>query len=180
VNGFEIDPSPPSDFRSIAETLGNSELADHFDSLQTFSSAFNLSQTLSRLKEKRDCELSLDPELPLIAEHFSEVSLTELSELGVDLIDAILSHPSLQLSSEDSLVELIHDLGSDYFPLLPRVQCKQLSLSSLEIYLDLLDQDGHFLNTDPIILSQLFDRLRSENRASAVEWMTIQFTSEDA
>jgi hypothetical protein len=87
------------------------------------------------------CGLSTSREIGHLASHFSELGPDFLKQLELSDLEDVISHKSLHISDEDSLLSVICNLGNDYFPLLSHVRFEWVSpeaiarlLNSIWIY----------------------------------------------
>jgi hypothetical protein len=82
------------------------------------------------------CESGFDANVNDHASHFYHYSIEDLRGFGSELLDAILSSESLQLSTETSLLKTILSLGSQFRFLLHHVRVEFLSLIGLETFVE--------------------------------------------
>jgi hypothetical protein len=143
---IQVSEANLSFFCSICRELGNIEayesLSKHFQRPLTTSNAF---------EQLRGCDFfdcDRQPIIEFIASHFFEFGSSIESAVSSAVFDAVLSHPSLQVLSEDALYDIISsrfDLDADYFALVEYIRFEYVSA----------DRVSHFTSW----LSDHFDRL---------------------
>jgi hypothetical protein len=118
-----------------------------------------------------DCDLSED--VAIAAAHFSEIPISQLASTGLDLdvISAILSHPSLRAWSEDSIVSLIGQLPNSV-SLLAFVRFEWLSRSGIEEVIELLSSSFEMLSFP--VWERICARLRLDVSVSGWNSRTIE------
>jgi hypothetical protein len=104
---------------SICTELRNREIV--YLLLSQFEGELTMTNVIGRLKLFEGIGEDLSTVIDFIALHFREFSTSDLSEIGVSALGAVLSHSSLKMKDEDSLFTLISSQtsdNSDYFSLL--------------------------------------------------------------
>jgi hypothetical protein len=118
-------------FRSVGFELGNQEMtAPAMDPIERDT-------VLSRLKLLFEFNENVDSEIEFCSLHFHEMNWADLDQLPIEIVQAILSRPSLKLRDEDSLFALIDSaVGHDprFAVLLENVRFEYLSVDSMESF----------------------------------------------
>jgi hypothetical protein len=117
----------------IADKLCNTELVNTILDFVTESCPVNLETAIPRLQCSRQysARLPLHHIIEFIASHFHEFNEEDLETINVYHLEMILSEEHLVLRTEDSLLELLCHLGSDYHSLLRYVRCEYLTIECL-------------------------------------------------
>jgi hypothetical protein len=102
-------------------------------------------------------------EIDYFASHFYEIDRDVLKGLSHQCLNDILESEKLQLSSEDSLVDLILELGDEYLDLLGFVRCEYLTVSGIDRVLNTISVD----EIDARLWESLCRRLRLLVRVSS-------------
>jgi hypothetical protein len=79
-----------------------------------------------------------------------------MSKIGSDILEVVLKDERLKIPSEDWLVDVIHDLGSNFGFLVRYVECKFFSLNGIDKFIELIDPN----DIDGLLWSGICDRLR--------------------
>jgi hypothetical protein len=156
-------PLPVSDsnldfFLRVARALLNSELFHSLCAIRG-GDARNCVHELQFCLE-RGVPCDLDSLLEKCSSSFFELPESSLSELSVSLLGSILSHPSLQIVSEDNLYEFVKSLvlrDESYSILLEFVRFEYLSLDSIRDFTQLISDSFSLLT--PSIWGSLIHRL---------------------
>jgi hypothetical protein len=150
-----ISQSEALSFLSIAGLLGNDEMS------------FAMIELSSEVVEKSDLNNdSISPEgigLKLInidardcASVFYRYSSDSLRRLSKALLHEVLSSPFLELESEDSFLQTLLDLGSDYQEFWDYIEVGYLTENGISLFLDALP----FENLNESIWRKIVERLR--------------------
>jgi hypothetical protein len=153
-----LTSSSQSFFVSIAREFENSELL--FSIKNQIDPKLNNSTVIPRLIERYEFDLPIDEEVEFLSSHLYEFSLSSLSKVCFDGIEAIVSHPSLRIESEDFLYELvISRMNEDcsFFNLLEFVRFEYLSAPTLSDFSRIVCEHFDLLNVS--ILSSICVRL---------------------
>jgi hypothetical protein len=110
-----------------------------------------LETALSRLKihSSLDFDLSTSNDIAFVASNFSDIPLSDLTSmtLDTDVLSAILSHPSLKVQDEDSIVSLIRSIPSENaVSLIEFVYFEYLSESGMDAVIQLLSSSFEMLS----------------------------------
>jgi hypothetical protein len=121
--------------------LGNSELCEILRDFRNEGSELNSSNVVERLSLCDFLSIRGSAELDYLSSHFYEIDDNILRQVGHDHLIQILRSERLQLSSEDSLLDFILELGRDYFGLLGCLHTEYLSPSGMSRLLDSISLD---------------------------------------
>jgi hypothetical protein len=105
-------------------------------------------KVVDRLMLSELMNLRNDEEIAFAASQFFKLDMKSISKLNVSMLSRIVSHESLKLTNEDSLLEMILSTISsnpDYSILLDYVDYANLSKSSIEAFFDLISNSFEFL-----------------------------------
>jgi hypothetical protein len=133
---FELTESNFDLVKVIAKSFGNSELCETLASFGTAGEEVNSSNVIERLSLREFLEVSVSSELDYLSSHFYEIDVNVLKHVCHNDLNKILRSGELRISSEDSLLDFILTLGTDYFDLLGCLHCEYLSRSGMRRLLD--------------------------------------------
>jgi hypothetical protein len=143
VRSRGLQPLPTDKSRGlslICQMLGNESLA-----LMLLSSGVS--------SEGAGLEVS---DIDSCASQFHSYSVSQLRALPIDTLSAILASPSLEIESEDALLQALVELGSEYFGLWCFVEVQFLTDEGLALFIETLPYEA--LSVD--IWSKLGDRVK--------------------
>jgi hypothetical protein len=155
-----IEPSALVFFLSVAEELENDEFADLISA--QFEHELNFEVCLARLLSPQQRERCGAVEMGFLASHFHEISQHDFDRLDIDSLREILSHPSLKISTEDSLFDLISSSG--HFELLEYVRFDCLRLECVHRFVE-WSRDS-FCHLNPAIWASICERLSLSVRSN--------------
>jgi hypothetical protein len=150
--------SNQSFFLSIAQEFENYELL--FSIKDQLEPELTNSTVIPRLLERCEFNLPVNEEVKFVASHLYDFSLSSLSTLSLDLVEAIFSHPSLKIKNEDFLYELVisrMNEDSSFFKLLEFIKFEYLSSETLSNFWRIVSEHFDLLNIS--ILSAICVRL---------------------
>jgi hypothetical protein len=140
----------------VGKSLCNEEMMIRFVENELSKDELTISTAVSRLHLKNEYSISDDDEIEFISSHMSSIS--NLSEIGVDNLERILSHSKLQIRSEDWLFDFINELDSEYSVLFQYISWKYLSCE----YVEKMISDFSLSDLDYATWNCICDRLRCE------------------
>jgi hypothetical protein len=111
--------------------------------------ALTLDSALARLLVLFDLNANVDREIAFGSLHFHELKMEEMDELPVEIVEAIVCHPSLKLQDEDSLFDFIRRAAvrdRRFAALLANVRLEHLSRDSIESFVGLISECFEFLS----------------------------------
>jgi hypothetical protein len=162
---------------SIAREFENGELL--FSMKDQIDPELNLSNVIPRLIERNEFKMPHYEEIEFIASRFYEFSLSSLSKVCLNDIEAIVSHPSLKMKSEDFLYEfIISRMNEDFsfFNLFEFVRFEYLSSTTISDfskvvceYFDLLNVS--FLSAICVRLIQNVSPQTANSRLNGIEFV---------
>jgi hypothetical protein len=131
INGamITLNESVESILRIVGRSFYNSEMMNRVVENELSKEELTSSTAISRLLLKNEYSMCDDEEIEFIASHMSSIS--NLSQIGVDNLERILSHSKLLIWSEDWLFDFLNELGSDYSVLLQCILWRYLSRDSI-------------------------------------------------
>jgi hypothetical protein len=164
--------------RAIAKSLGNRELCDAVIEFARSSEELSMSNVTERLSLAELLEVCRSTEIGYLASHFSELDVGLLKSFSHGYFEEVLESEKLRIVSEDSLLNVILNLGADYLSLLGHVRCEYLTVSGVNRLLNRIsvcDVDGR-------LWSSLCRRLRlfvkpSLLPCSRFAWKRCEFDS---
>jgi hypothetical protein len=159
MHGFEITVSR-SDVEFVLESasfLGNTELINEVLDADGQVDAGNI---LYRLETKGCGGCDIEDEIDFAALHFYELDLERLKRVDFSILERIVSSPLLRLSTEDSLLDFILDVGCDREVLFRCLHSEHLSSGRMTALLEDLWRAG----IDPLIWASLYPRLMASVR----------------
>jgi hypothetical protein len=115
----------------------------------------NAQNAVSRLLLKSSRVLTIDEEVEFIASHLDEIE--SLGRLSPSLLEIVLESTSLQIESEDWLLELICGLGSEYENLIRYVRCEFLSSGGIDKFIEAVALD----QIDSVLWNSVCCRLKN-------------------
>jgi hypothetical protein len=121
---------------SLIEDLDNIEMSGNVLDILESKELLNVSNCISRMKQKQRLEVSVDRESDFIASRFYSLKLETISDIEIPILKNILRSDSLLIDNEDSLIELILGLGPNYFELIGSIRFEYLSSSSIDLFFD--------------------------------------------
>jgi hypothetical protein len=133
---FEVTERNFGLVKVIAKSFGNSELCETLALFRTDGEEVNSSNVVERLSLREFLEVSIAAELDYLSSHFYEIDVNVVKQVSHEDLNKILRSAQLRISSEDSLLDFILDLGADYFDLLGGLHCEYLSQSGMSRLLD--------------------------------------------
>lgn len=147
---FEEQEYSKEEIPFIIEILENLENTTKFTSnepKQNFEKDDSMiSKVINQLKNHLEFphfyDEQIKQEIEILSEHFYDMSAEEkdmISQFGYDIIDSIISHPKLQVESEDDLVYFINELyakDSEYSNLYSYVYFKNVSSSTMKEFIE--------------------------------------------
>jgi hypothetical protein len=134
---------------SLCRELCNSELYALI--IEHFTGELTISQALERLSDFESFRFDCNRSISFIASHFFELSPSDLSEIPFSALYPILSHDSLQLSSEDSLYDFISSqlsIDRHYFELFEFVRFEFLSTDCISRFISMSFDHFEILNAN--------------------------------
>jgi hypothetical protein len=137
---FSVESSIRSAFLSICSELWNEELFNCVSN--SHDKALTIDNVIDCMEHKRRMRRDMSNEIEFIASHFDEMS-NSLALTDFCLIDAVLSHWSLKIKSEDSLYDFIFSqiqTEPDFFELFAHVQFEFLSVSRVEKFCSMISE----------------------------------------
>jgi hypothetical protein len=141
------------DFLSVC--LENEELSSKIAKFRLGGEEVCKSNAISRLLMKIDHKTSAEEEVEFISSHFYEFNSEELGKLKTEELETILSSPSLRLTSEDLLLEVICELGDT--ELVRYVESCNLSRGGIDKFVEVIS--GEDFVFDVIVWSSICRRL---------------------
>jgi hypothetical protein len=133
---FELNESNFDFVKRIAKNLGNLELCESLKQFGTEGEEINSSNIIERLSLCEFLDVCDSDEIDYLSSHFYELDGNVLRKVSHDCLKRILGSEGLRLSSEDSLVDLIIELGTEYFDLLCCIQTEYLSRKGMSRLLE--------------------------------------------
>jgi hypothetical protein len=134
-------------FVSIAREFENTELL--FSIKNKIDPELNKSTVIPRLIDRLEFKLPADEEIEFLSSHLYEFSSSSLSKICLNGIEAIVSHPSLKMTSEDFLYEMVisrMDEDSSFLKLLEFVRFEYLSAATLSDFSRIVCEHFDLLN----------------------------------
>jgi hypothetical protein len=104
-------------------------------------SELTISNVSERLSVAESLEVSSSIEIEYLATHFYEADLHRVKSLSQSCLNEVLMSPKLQIRSEDSLLDIVLELGRDYFGFLGHVRSEYLSISGIDRLLNAISID---------------------------------------
>jgi hypothetical protein len=153
---FEVTPANFSFVKCLAKSFWNRELCELLFSLDSASTDLNSSTVSGRLSLAADLDLFPAREIDYLASHFFETDADLLRSLSRERLEQILQSEKLQIESEDSLLDFVLGLGSDWLSLLGWVRSENLSVSGVDRLLNAIC----LTDVDSELWSSLCRRLR--------------------
>jgi hypothetical protein len=153
-----LNPQHARFLLSVSRELGNSEL--YLALLTHFQPDLILTDALSRLPSSDFLDFGSDHSIPYLASHFSDLSPEVRNEIPFPALYQIVSHPSLRVSSEDSLCDFLFERiadNPDFFDLFQFVHFTYLTASTLRQFVDL--SVDNFDRFGPSLWASVVDRL---------------------
>jgi hypothetical protein len=120
----------------IGSGLGNTEIMNAAVSYEISQEELNISTAVRHLQMKMQHQLKCEEELEFISEHICDLGDENVRQVGLEILEMVLQHEKLQISSEDWLFEQICSLGSEYWILFHHVHCEYLSRQSINSLID--------------------------------------------
>jgi hypothetical protein len=148
-SSFQVCEST-SFFESIFIELWNRELYEQI--FVKFESELTIFNVVDRVKILISMNESCERETEFCSSHFSEIDLTSLFSMPIDIISNIISKQSLQLQDEKSLYDIISSKqkeDSRFFSLFEYVRFDYLPSTSMKSFIELINESFDFL-TFPI------------------------------
>jgi hypothetical protein len=152
----DIEGTKTSGLVRIASLLGESEIEGELIDIELGNESMTVSNIVTRIEKKRSHSRDIGDEIFFLIEHIDDIGLDDISRIGSDIFEVVLKDDRLKIASEDWLVDVIHDLGSNFIFLIRYVECKFLSLQGIEKYIELIDAN----DIDCLLWSRICDRLR--------------------
>jgi hypothetical protein len=148
---FGLRQSDVFGLRAMAAALGNTELLNQFCDTEEITGQ----NVCSRMRNGDSCGRCIEEEIGFAASHFYELDFEELKDLGVSILERIVSSPVLRLEDEDSLLEFICKVDCDRPILVRHILSEYVKSDNMPVFL------GFFAasNPDPVIWSSLCCRL---------------------
>jgi hypothetical protein len=128
---FQLTESTFDLVTQIAKSLGNSELCETLAEFRTEGEELMSSNVIDRLTLREFLEVSVSDELDYLSSHFYEIDVNVLRQLSHSDLNKTLRSPQLRICSEDSLLDFVLHLGTDYFDLFGCLHCEYLSQSRM-------------------------------------------------
>jgi hypothetical protein len=148
-------------YRTICRVLGNQEvykmLIDRFEVTVTIANVF------ARLHDCDFFSLSPQPLIEFAASHFFELTSSTSLDLPLRTFVEILSHPSLQLATEDSLYDIISlrfEVDAEYVALIEYMRIEYLSADRISALIHWLS--NHFDQFNLGVWTSLSNRLKCQ------------------
>jgi hypothetical protein len=144
-------------FRSLSSELGNREFVEF-----VLGDDAAIDNVLDRLEHHLTSQEPYEfaPEIEFCAAHFFELDRSQLIHSSFPVLDAIVSHDSLQVTTEDLLYEIIRDRFCEDFgfsELFQFIQFEYLSIESIRSFCDLINNSFEVLT--PGLIYALSHRL---------------------
>lgn len=122
-------------FHNIALKLGNDELQAEIVRLRYLDEEMSPTSIVDRMNTKLKFKASITEEIAYSAANIEQISVEVMKSLNTSVVEAIMTHPDLKLTNEDSLLTIILKLGSKFRFLLQYVQCEYLSNDGITLFL---------------------------------------------
>jgi hypothetical protein len=156
---LDVSESDFSKYRRICCALGNREVYDML--IDRFEVAVTISNVFSHIHDCDFFNLSRQPLIEFVASHFFELPTSASFDLPIQTFIEILSHPSLQLATEDSLYDIIasrFETDADYFALVEYIRFEYFSVDRISALI--LWISNHFNQFNFGIWTHLSNRLK--------------------
>jgi hypothetical protein len=151
-----VDESNIEILNFVIEALGNEELSSLLFEIVDKSEGLNVSNCISRLNRKTRMGIDVSRECSFLGCHFSEMKVDAIKSIEIDIMHDILRLDSLQIETEDWLLNFVIELGPSYSELIGDVRFEYLSPSSINCFFEHIQI--HELNQG--IWQQLWNRCR--------------------
>jgi hypothetical protein len=123
-----VDESTFEFVKWVAKGLGNRELSESLmDFKEQESGELNSSNAIERLSMAHFLDLPPDREIEYVASNFFEFGCDSVKSLSRADLQAILESEKLRIESEDWLLTLLLELGSEFYDFLGLVRAEYLS-----------------------------------------------------
>jgi hypothetical protein len=128
VNGKNFEK-----YLRIADHLSNTELVQTIVEFANGVSSVTVANAISVLQwsQNYSSRIPIESVIEFISSHFYEFSEEDIGNMSYDDLERILSFEGLVVRSEDSLLDLLSDLGSDYHSLFRYVRCEYVTVEAL-------------------------------------------------
>jgi hypothetical protein len=153
---FLLTESNFASARLLAAELGNEEFNEQVMAFERKFSKLTLSNCVVRLNNRLQLGLEFSREAAFISAHFSELRATNLQQLNIAALKEILEGDSLQIESEDELLDFVLGLDQDFSCLLGAVRLCFLSPESIDRLFDVISP----LTCDRTLWDKIRDRMR--------------------
>jgi hypothetical protein len=128
----EINSSNFEFLKIVGQSFGNEEFCEALMQFTREGGELTMSTVTDRLSIAEFLEVSPSSEIEYLASHFYEIDLTFIKRLSHDNLKEIVGSEKLEIVDEDSLLNIILELGRDYFDLLGHVRSEYLSQSGID------------------------------------------------
>jgi hypothetical protein len=153
---ININENNYRNLQRLGKVLDNEELVQKC--VEHSEQRISVSNCIGKVETKEEFGCEIEEEMKFIAKNFYEVEKEKLKRLKKETLEAILSDEDLCLENEESLVEFIYSLGSEYSNLYGYVECRFLSLEGIEEFLERIEEES----IDHRIWGSICRRLRCE------------------
>jgi hypothetical protein len=142
-DGLDCAKGALSGLSRLARSVENCELVEMILKLEFGDESLSRLNAVERMILKGELGVDRSEEYDFLASNFFDISKDCWTGISADELKTIVSRPTLRLSNEDSLVELISTLPADAsrVEVLSEVEVEFLSVFGIEEYLKLL---SHF------------------------------------
>jgi hypothetical protein len=127
--------------RSVCGELRNHELFEN--SLKSEDGQIVEDEVEAQIAFLIEADDRCDLNIPIVASHFYEFSVSDIDQMSLPALRAILSDPTLVVLDEDSIFELVHRRASSdfsYFELLEFVRFEFVSDACIEAAFDFISE----------------------------------------
>jgi hypothetical protein len=142
--------------RLLAAGLGNEEFNEQVMEFERKVSELDLLNCVVRLNNRLQLGLEFSKEAAFIGAHFSELRPTNLQQLNIAALKEILEGDSLQIESEDELLDFVLGLDQDFGCLLGAVRLCFLGSESIDRLFAVISP----LTCDRKLWNEIWDRMR--------------------